>query len=138
MQQRDFLKDQIDQLSRVLGKILAEFLGLKTSGDVDNAIAVTNEQLHTELNLDIERLTQLSAEALAEYVASQYFTAEHLDQLSRYCFEIGAARKAEDDLTYLKYFVTAMRLLALAEQTLSTITFDRIDLKGRIERELER
>lgn len=42
MQQRDLLKDQIEQLGRTLGKVIAEFLGLKNQGDTTLALEASH------------------------------------------------------------------------------------------------
>lgn len=43
MEQRDLIKDQIEQLGRVLGKILVDFLGLKSGGQIEHGIEVSKK-----------------------------------------------------------------------------------------------
>jgi hypothetical protein len=40
MEQRDYLKKQIDQLGQVLGKIFSDLLGLKSNGQINGGSAV--------------------------------------------------------------------------------------------------
>jgi hypothetical protein len=55
MEQQDFLMRQIDQLSRVLAKLLADLVG-PNKGQVSESIEVTNQTLKTEIGLNIEEL----------------------------------------------------------------------------------
>ena len=56
MEQRDFLQKQIDQLGRVLGKLLADLIGLQNQGEVSEGIEITSQKLKDELDLDLESL----------------------------------------------------------------------------------
>jgi len=133
MEQRDIIKDQIEQLGRVLGKLIANFFALKAEGNVDLAIETTNQQLKSELDLDTAVLANFNAQELEEYVKSKKLTDRHLDKLASYFFEIGNANESEDRV---KWFVAAKELLNLADSHSDTLTFGRINLKNRIEDEL--
>jgi len=138
MEQRDIIKDEIEQLGRVLGKILADFIGLRTKGNVSEAIEITNQRLQTELDLDIDKLMRLESHELEEYVESLKLTDKYLDQLSTYLFEIGIYKKTDENKKdSLKYFKSAKKLLELVDEKSKTITFDRINLKAKIEKELQ-
>ncbi len=89
MQQRDIIKDEIEQMGRALGKVLAEFFALKNKGATSLAIEVTNRDLQSEIDLDINKLAQLNAEEMEAYVNSKILTDHHLDQLANYVFELG-------------------------------------------------
>lgn len=138
MERRDILKEQIEQLGRVLGKITANFIGLKTQGSVqEEPVQATNQALQTELNLDIDNVLQLEDAALAQYLDALKFNEQHLDQLAHYLYEAGKHHQvAENHETAQSYFQAAGRLLLLLEEQSSTITFARIALKQNITREL--
>ncbi len=57
--QRDYFMIQIEQLGKVLGKILADVLGLKSSGALEE-YDIVKEQLYTDLDLDIDELINRS------------------------------------------------------------------------------
>ncbi len=59
MEQRDLLKDQIDQLGKVLAKILSDFLGLKAKGQASHGVEISNHRFQRELEINIERLAYL-------------------------------------------------------------------------------
>jgi hypothetical protein len=56
LQQEDWLIRQINQLGRVLGKILADLLGLKTRGQLGEGIEAAEQTLKNELDLNIDVL----------------------------------------------------------------------------------
>jgi hypothetical protein len=62
LQQEDYIKRQIDQLGRVLGKILADLIGLKAKGQVSEGIEAASEALKGELDLDIDDLASIPPE----------------------------------------------------------------------------
>ncbi|MGK0317815.1 MAG: hypothetical protein ACI86M_004061, partial [Saprospiraceae bacterium] len=82
------------------------------------------------------KMVQFEANELEEYIDSNNLTDIHLDQLASYLFEIGLYEKSEDG-DHKKWFDGAMRLLEVVGEKSDTITFDRIDLIGKIEKEME-
>ncbi len=64
MKQDDYFLNQIDILGRVLGKIIADLLQLKSKGQVMEGIEVASEALKSELDLDINDLLLLPIEKL--------------------------------------------------------------------------
>jgi len=64
VEQRDYLKRQIDQLGQVLGKILADLLGLKSKGQTTEAIEISGQILKNELGYDFDELLEIPAEDL--------------------------------------------------------------------------
>ena len=135
MQQRDIIKEEIEQLGRALGKLIANFLGLKTQGNVTESIQITNTELQSELDIDIDELVLLESKELEEFIESKCLVDLHLDQLSSYLFEIGLHEKSVDGDSN-KWFRSAKRLLDIVREKSDTITFARIDLLERLEREL--
>ncbi len=94
MQQRDIIQDQIEQLGRALGKLIANFLGVKSEGNLSVAIQITDTDMLSGLDIDVDRLVQLEANELTEYLESKHLTDLNLDQLSNYIFEIGLYKKS--------------------------------------------
>lgn len=59
MEQEDYLKRQIDQFGQVLGKILADLTGLKTTGLISEGIEAVDKELKKELGLNIDDLCSI-------------------------------------------------------------------------------
>ena len=66
MEQEDYIKRQIDQLGRALGKILADLIGLKTGGEMSEGIEEADQALKNALNLKIDDLISIPAEKFVQ------------------------------------------------------------------------
>lgn len=83
MEQRDYLQKQIDQLGQVLGKILSDLLGLKTQGQINEGIELTNQALKKQLDLDIEELISISTDNLINILKTEKnISTENMDKLA--------------------------------------------------------
>lgn len=136
MEQRDLIKDQIEQLGRVLGKILSDFLGLKSKGRVSQAIELSNEQLKTQLDIDLDEVISLESEQLEEYLVSKKLTAENIEILSDYLSEMGRSQMEMNQQNAKRVLTKAIELLNIADKTSKTICFNRINKRNNIENSL--
>ncbi len=133
MEQRDILLEQIEQVGRVLGKILAAFLDLKAKGDITLAIQTTNQQLKSELDIDISELINFTEKELENYTEEKQLTDNHLDELAKYLYELGEIKQANSNpQDAKKYFETAKKLLETAGKISKTYTFERATFKQKI------
>ena len=66
MEQRDYLKKQIDALGQVLGKIMARALGLKAEEKQEQASQFIWNALKEEADIDFEEFLQLPEETFLE------------------------------------------------------------------------
>jgi hypothetical protein len=83
MEQEDYLKKQIDQLARILGKILTDMLGLKNQGQVGAGIEMSIQALKDELDIDIQELIELETSHFIPSLQSEKgFTDVALEQLA--------------------------------------------------------
>ncbi len=137
MEQRDLLKDQIEQLSKVLAKILSNLLGLKFHGNVAQGIEISNEHLQSELGIDIEKLMTLNTTGLTEYVKNRKLTGDHLEILSEYLKEVGILKIKTNNIDGKIWLEKAIELLSIADEISKTMSFDRINKKHKIENMLQ-
>jgi len=137
MEQRDLIKDQIEQLGKVLGKILSGFLGLKSSGETSVGIEISNEQLKNELDIDLSQLLELDKYDLKKYLTSRKLSAEHIEILSKYLEEIGLRKLTENKIEADKYLSKTLILLELVDEISKEMSFERINRKSRIENALQ-
>lgn len=133
MEQRDLLKDQIEYLGQILGKIVSKFADLDPNSPIINVIIESNKELASAVDLDIKKLVELESEELEKYVDSQNWTAENLDLLSHYLFIIGKQKlkvfKPESAKNYLN---TAIKLLEYASEKSATYSLERNSLTQQI------
>lgn len=134
MEQRDLLKDQIEQLGKVLAKILSDFFGLKSKVNIAQTIEISNKHLKSELDIDIEKLVAYDKNKLREYLNTRKFTEIHLETLSDYLTEVGKNKTTRADAEL--YLKKAVDLLEYADEISKTISFERINKKDNIEKML--
>lgn len=128
MQKRDLLQEQIEQLGRVLGKVIADFLGSNPNGDVNDSIEISQQTLKDELDLDVNRILELEKSDVLDYVKERNLTDGHLEQLSAYFVAVGKTNSADTN----KYYTKAIELLEIADQITATISFERIQKRQEI------
>ena len=126
MQQRDILKDQIEQLGQALGKLISKFLKLDSNGDITSHIEITNQQLKNELDIDLDKLVEFNQNELKGFIEEKNFTAEHLELLSEYLTKIGMHKTNSKKDNANAYLTRAIDLLECANDISQMISFDRI------------
>ena len=136
MQQRDILKDEIEELGRVLGRILATFLGWKSEGDPVRGTEMANEQLASELDISVEYLLALDESALREWLTSRHWSPSHMEVLAQYLAAVGTESVNTDRAEAERYLRTALFLLDIADDLSATLSFERLSLRGDVERAL--
>ena len=132
MEKRDYLKDQIEELGKVIARIVSDFLGLKSSGQTARGIEITNQLFQTEFDMDIKLLSTLSKSELSNYLKTRKLTAEHLEILSGYFKEIGVEAIGENETKAKIWLATAVEILDVADEVSETMSFDRVNKKKEI------
>ena len=133
MEQRDILKDQIEQVGKVLAKVLANFLGLKSNGQISLGIEKANKQLKTEIDLDISKIASLSKDELKAYLEERKITPSYMETLAEYLSEIGEYEITNYKEKSTHYLKSAMDLLDLADEVSKSLSFERREKKLKIE-----
>jgi len=83
LQQEDYIKRQIDQLGRVLGKILADLMGLKARRQASLEIESVSQALKTELGLTIDDLTLIPTDLfITTLLDTKKFSDHNFEQLA--------------------------------------------------------
>lgn len=128
MEQRDYLLRQIDQLGRVLGKILADLLGLKNQGHISEGIAVADQTIRKELDLDIDALTSIPTEKFIETLQEdKKLSNDNFDKLGDILFLLAEELddKGTDSEKKKKLFEKTLAIYEHLDKTDSTYSFDR-------------
>jgi len=127
MEQRDYLMRQIEQLARVLGKVLFDLLGLKNRGKISESIETTTRSLISELDIDLEKLVSIKRDELIDTLISQMrfnngnleILAEILMQTGDNFYEINNAHKGES------FCQTSLLIYEYLEKSDNTYSFER-------------
>lgn len=83
MENEDRLKKQIDQMGKVLGKILADLLNIKQQGDASMQIDTIFVAFKTELDIDLEEIIDCPTDELIEKLKKEKgFAPHHMELLA--------------------------------------------------------
>lgn len=133
MIQRDILQDQIKELARVLSTILGEFIGYKTSGEIQDGIQKTSTHLKTQLDIDLNILLDLSNEDMSTYLTDRKMKIGHFEMLAKYLMEIGQAKMIVDKTEAKIYLQKSIEILELENNASETLCLNRLNLKTKVE-----
>ncbi|MES2395577.1 MAG: hypothetical protein V4549_06225 [Bacteroidota bacterium] len=87
MIQRDFIKRQLEELGRAIGKVISDILKLKELGKVDEGIVIAQETLKSTFDLDIENLLSLPLDCFVEtLIKEKKYSSVHLNYLGDVLF----------------------------------------------------
>ena len=128
MEQEDFLKRQIDQLGRALGRILAGLMGFKVRAQTSQGIETADQALKTELGLNLDDLCLIPAESfLTAMIDTKKFSDNNFEQLAEIMFLVAEELniKGADDLKTEKLYERALLIFEILDKTSTTYSFDR-------------
>jgi hypothetical protein len=134
MERRDYLQKQIDELGKVLGKILSNLLGLKNQGEMNEGIEITNQALKTELELDIESLLAIPTDEFVKMLQSKKeFSNESLDKLADIFLLMADHHIDNQEIEKAKtIYEKCLAMYEFLEKTESIYSFERHFKIGRI------
>lgn len=82
MEQRDYLKKQIDQFAEALAKLLSDLSLLKKENERSEFIELTNQTLKAQMDQDLEELLSISDETFVNILKTKKIKNEGLDKLA--------------------------------------------------------
>jgi hypothetical protein len=134
MERRDLLKDQIEQMGKVLAEIVSSFLGLKSKGRVSEGIEISKDQLKGQFDIDIETMMALNSHELKDYLKVRNLTAGHIETLSDYFTELGKTKMdTNNQQVASSKLKKALELLDVADEISGTMSFERMEKRNEIE-----
>ena len=122
MEQRDYIKRQIEQIGILLGRMLSTLLGLRSSGDTGSAIQQICGELKDELDLDIDMLASADAETVIKELQTKGFDYDLLIRL-RGVIDSMAASLPENDRRRQSLTDLSDKLAAGTQAAYSTADF---------------
>ncbi|WP_196889888.1 hypothetical protein [Aureivirga sp. CE67] len=134
MEKRDLLKEEFEQLGKVLGEIFSNFMKLKEKGNASISINTSNENLKKELDLNISEILELNKQKLKEYLKEKKINLENIEILSKYFEEVGVLNLKTNKVEAEKYLLKATELIEIFEEQTRRISFEFIERKNRIEK----
>ncbi len=137
MQQRDFIKDQIEQAGRVVSNVLARAIGIGPVPDINIVIIHAQKQFKEELDIDLDLLLKLKPEEIPEYLESKQFPIEQYEKLAEYFAEIGTRFHGLEDSIASKYLKTALTIMERVDDFTQVFSMEKLAKKNRIKELLE-
>lgn len=137
MEQRNFLQAHIEQTRKALSSIFAEFLGLKSDGDIEHAIAVTNVSLKTELGIDLDELIRCDPLQLEAYLAQRKLTEVPTESLTDYLRELAEHTMPTNPERAVSIYQTILHLYELADASSGVYSLERFTKEQQIKRLLQ-
>jgi hypothetical protein len=128
MQQEDWFMRQINLLGRVLGKILADLLGLKAQGRVAEGIEAAEQTLISELNLNIDELLSIPTDHFIKTLQEgENFSDDNLDALAEIFFLMAEEldRTGADADKKNKLFERSLTIYEYVDKAGSTYSVER-------------
>ncbi len=129
MEQRDYLKKQIDQLGKVLAKALSDLLGLKNSGQITAGLVITNQTLKNELGFTVKDLIDTPTDIFIETLTNdKNVTHENLEILAEILLLIAENRQEDNK----KLFEKCLMIYTYLEKTETFYSVERHQRMTRI------
>lgn len=122
MEQRDYIKRQIEQIGILLGRMLSTLLGLRSGGDTGSAIQQICGELKDELDLDIDSLASADTEIMIKDLQAKGFDYDLLIRL-RGVIDSMAASLPENDRRRQSLTDLSDKLVAGTQAAYSTADF---------------
>lgn len=127
---------QIEQMTRVIARAIADLVGIKTTVESNYAIQQTRETLIEELDLDICQLVQKDeAVFLQELSKNEAMADQALAELANLLFEMGTVEN--DAQMKRKYFEKALFLYKHLTQNTGLYSLDWIAKTDAINQHLK-
>jgi hypothetical protein len=139
MQKEDWLMRQINQLGRVLGKILADLLWLKTQGQVSEGIIAADQALKSEIDLNIDDLISIPTEEFITTLQGvKKFNNDNFEKLADILFILAEELDTRDieNEKRNKLYEKSLTIYEHLDSTSSIYSFDRYSKIQRIKKML--
>ena len=139
MQQEDYIKRQIDQLGRALGKILADLLGSGSGGHSFDGMEAADHALKGELGMDLKDLTVIPMENFIQTLQENAkFSLDNLDKLAEIFFLLAEECDVEgkDPEKKRNFYERSLAMYNHLDNTSLTYSFDRHKRMEEIKRAL--
>jgi hypothetical protein len=121
-----------------MGKVLAEavqvLLSLKSKGRVTAGIEVSKDQLHDQLDIDVESMMSLNKHDSQHYLKKRNLKAGHIETLSTYFSELGKTGMDNHNQEKSLRLHKAMELLDISDEISGAMSFEREEKRREIEK----
>jgi hypothetical protein len=132
MYRRDYFKKQIDELGRVLAKLLTDLLQLKNDGNTTIGTETTNEVLQKELTISLPQLLCIPEDAFIQELKNKRVTDDNLNCLADILLVLAETGAEQDALQQKLLYKKCLLLLEHVQGSDSTYSMERHEKIKRI------
>jgi len=127
MEQKDFLKRQIEEAGRVLAKAISGLTGGKDTGKVREGIENAEETLKSELDLDLDTFVNIPSEKFMDLInQNEKLPEEMYEEFADTLVELAKNyQESEEQDNARNLFQKALTLYEYLEESGSTFSFSR-------------
>ena len=115
-----------------MAKVMGKFFGLKDSGNVQEGMKVSKEELIAELDFDVEAVVKLSDEDLRHYLMEKLYSAANIEIFGDYFFEIAQCNLELRPEMALPYFEKSLDFYQIAGRCTDVYSMERATKVARI------
>lgn len=120
---QDYLKKQIDQLGKVVVKLVADLMGLKSNFNITEAEELVNTVFEKELGFNFDEIVMQKNENLIQFLNTEKkFSQETIEDIANILFELGMV--IEDKNKQTNYLQKAILLFEHLNTERKTFSFD--------------
>jgi len=133
MYRRDYLQKQIDQLGKVLGKALADLLGLKEQGNIASGVAAISETFKAQLDLELDELLVLDTTGFAAFIQSEkQVNKDNLEVIANIFLTLADELRNSSRFKSEALYDKSLALFEFLEKTDEIYSYDRFMKMERI------
>ncbi len=112
MPQEDKLKREIDQLARLLGKLLVDLTGPKNTLSAEDGLQELRKVLQESTGLSLDELLESDSDSFKKILESKSLTTGHMEQLADILYQLAETSENENGKgLYEKALVLYERLI---------------------------
>jgi hypothetical protein len=99
LQRQDYIIKQIDQLGKVLSKLLADVLGLKHDLKITEADSIVNSVFEKELGFNFDAFLAIKDAEFITFLIFNKFDLASMEEIANLFFEIGTSSTEKEKQT---------------------------------------
>lgn len=134
MEHRDYLQAQIEEFGRIMGKVIARFMGMQDEVQTVEAAEAAHAQIKQELDLDIIEYLEFDEEAFMTKLKDKKLDPVQIEHLIDYHITLGEALIDSNKSLATKHLEKTLLFYQLMDQVSGIYSFDRPQKEGKIRR----
>lgn len=131
------LKDEIEQVLKVMAKVLSDIAGIDSFGQYSVTIEASVRKLKMELDIDLELLLSLSFEELSDYIEISNLSENIIINLSEIFNEMGKAIVNYNSDKAKLYYNKSYELLNVLDNKSKMYSIDRKNKISELNNKIE-